>query len=98
MLADVLTGESPVGAALPGSAVAISAVGTGDQPDESADGKVLVGCCAGVPVLRFDPPGGRAQSGKTPSLPGLDGIPAKEPALWVLPGDRARAGHRLATS
>jgi flagellar biosynthesis protein FlhA len=36
------------------------------------------------------------QSGKTPQLPGLDGIPAKEPAfglpaLWVLPGDRARA-------
>jgi flagellar biosynthesis protein FlhA len=36
------------------------------------------------------------QSGKTPNLPGLDGIPAKEPAfglpaLWVLPGDRARA-------
>ena len=38
----------------------MSAVGTGDQPDESADGEVLVGWCAGLPVLRFDPPGGRA--------------------------------------
>ena len=36
------------------------------------------------------------QSGKAPQLPGLDGIAAKEPAfglpaLWALPGDRARA-------
>jgi len=38
----------------------MSAVGKGDQPDESADGKVLVGWCAGVTALRFDPPGGRA--------------------------------------
>ena len=36
------------------------------------------------------------QSGKAPQIEGLDGIPAKEPAfglpaLWILPGDRARA-------
>jgi hypothetical protein len=60
MLADVLAGESPPGVAFPGSTVAISAVGKGDRPDESADGKVLVGWCAGTPVSRSDPPGGRA--------------------------------------
>ncbi|HEX7598319.1 MAG TPA: flagellar biosynthesis protein FlhA, partial [Polyangia bacterium] len=36
------------------------------------------------------------QSGKAPQISGLEGIPAKEPAfglpaLWILPGDRARA-------
>jgi len=60
MLADVLAGESPVGVALPGSTVVISAVREGDQPGESADVKVLVGLCAGAPVHRSDPPGGRA--------------------------------------
>ena len=60
MLADVLSGESPVGVALPGSAVVISAVRTGDQPDKSADVKVLVGWCTGTPAYRSDPPGGRA--------------------------------------
>ena len=60
MLADVLSGESPVGVALPGSTVVISAVRKGDQPDESADGKALVGWCAGAPASRSDPPGGRA--------------------------------------
>jgi hypothetical protein len=60
MLADVLAGESPAGVALPGSTVVISAVRKGDQPGESADVKVLVGWCAGAPVRRSDPPGGRA--------------------------------------
>jgi len=60
MLADVLAGESPVGVAFPGSTVVISAVRKGDQPGESADVKVLVGWCAGAPVPRSDPPGGRA--------------------------------------
>jgi len=60
MLADALAGESPAGVALPGSTVAISAVGKGDRPDESADVKVLVGWCAGTPEHWSDPPGGRA--------------------------------------
>ena len=60
MLADVLAGESPAGVALPGSTVVISAVRKGDQPGESADVEVLVGWCAGAPVRRSDPPGGRA--------------------------------------
>jgi hypothetical protein len=60
MLADVLAGESPAGVALPGSTVVISAVRKGDQPGESADAKVLVGLCAGVPAHRSDPPGGQA--------------------------------------
>ena len=60
MLADVLTGVSPVGVALPGSTVVISAVRKGDQPDESADVEALVGWCAGTPEHRSDPPGGRA--------------------------------------
>ena len=73
MLADVLTGESPVGVALPGSTVVISAVKKGDQPDESADVKALVGWCAGIPEHRSDPPGGRANEqavAKTESEPG----------------------------
>ena len=36
------------------------------------------------------------QSGRAPQVPGLEGLPAKEPAfglpaLWIVPGDRARA-------
>ena len=60
MLADVLSGESPVGVAFPGSTVVISAVRKDDRPGESADVKVLVGLCAGAPAHRSDPSGGRA--------------------------------------
>ena len=56
MLADVLAGESPAGGNLPVAAEAISAVGKGDRPGESADGKALVGRAQAW----SDPPGGQA--------------------------------------
>jgi hypothetical protein len=56
MLADVPAGGSPAGGNFPVAAEAISAVGKGDRPGESADGKAPVGWVK----YRSGPPEGRA--------------------------------------